>query len=46
MYLFCAFFLQFLTTNNYPYNITLKNLQSPTSKDFYKIFEVTKFYDF
>ncbi|XP_052807518.1 kinetochore protein NDC80 homolog [Mya arenaria] len=31
--------LEFLMTNRYPYNITLKVLQSPTSKDFYKIFE-------
>lgn len=31
--------LEFLTERGYPHNITLKILQSPTSKDFFKIYE-------
>jgi len=37
----CRIVLQFLTDRGYPHHITTKILQSPTSKDFYKIFEVS-----
>lgn len=31
--------LEFLTENGYPHNITLKNMQAPSAKDFFRMFE-------